>query len=272
MKTLPALACLLLLAGCIGYPPGAVRPGDEVTLRYTATDPATGAVLEKDATLVAVAGRASGLGPDVDRALLGHKVNETFAVDATSAVGYTGRQEVPRDLGSSEMENRVPRSAFEAQLGPAKVGQSFRASSLYNATVVAVDDGNVTYRLDVQDGEEIPIPSLGLKVVHYVNGTTLVRTLGPLPGATFGLAPTPSGQTPLGLPAGSYRTRGVEGDNLVYDYSPMAPALFGKALHIEAKVTAVQPGERPAAPTGEYGHRSSPQVRGDPSIALPTTS
>lgn len=271
MKLVPLLACLALLAGCLGYPPGSVHPGDTVTLRYTATDAATGAVLDEDVA-AAVAGRPSGLGPDVDRALLGRRANETFTVEARAATGYTGRQAAPTDLGSSPLQNSVPRAAFEGQLGPATVGQSFRASSLYNATVVALDAENVTYRLDVHEGQEIPIPTLGLKVVHHITGDTLVRSLGAIPGATFGISPSPNGQTPLGLPPGSYRTRGVEGGELVFDHSPVAPALFGKTVRYEVTVEAIEPGAALQGPTGEYGHRSSPQVLGDPSVALPIES
>ncbi|MEA3204310.1 MAG: hypothetical protein QOI63_1990 [Thermoplasmata archaeon] len=271
MKTqsLPALAALLLLAGCLGYPPGSVRPGDSVLLRYSATDPATGAPVVAGTTVTAVAGQPSGLGADVDRALLGRHVNETFTVESRNPAGYTDTQSVSSELGRSPLENQVPTTAFEAQLGPARVGQVFRASALYNATVVAIAGGNVTYRLAVSEGQEIPIPSLGLKVVHHIEGSDLVRTLGPLPGATFSVEPTASGQTPLGLPAGSYRTRGLEGGKLVFDYSPVGADLFGKTLRFEVQVTAVRPGTAPTAPTGEYGHRMSPQVLGDASLALP---
>jgi hypothetical protein len=269
LRLLPALAGLLLLAGCLGYPPGTVRPGDAVLLHYTATDPA-GAMLADGATATAVAGHPSGLGAAVDRALLGRRVNDTFQVDATGPAVYTGTQSAPTALGRSPMENKVPRTAFEAQLGPAQLGQVFRAGQLYNATVVGLDAGNVTYRLLVTDGQEIPIPQLGLKIVHHIEGTDLVRTLGPLPGVAFGIAPTANGQTPLGLPAGSYRTRGVAGDKLMFDYSPVGPAFFGKTVHFQVEVTAIRPGTTPTAPSGEYGHRVSPQVLGDPNLAVPT--
>ncbi|HUR64024.1 MAG TPA: hypothetical protein VM241_06040 [Candidatus Thermoplasmatota archaeon] len=272
MKLLPVLACLVLLAGCLGYPAGSVRPGDAVTLTYTATDPATGQPLLPPGSTTAIAGQPSGLGPDVDRALVGRHANETFTVDAKAAASYTGTQTVPTDLGRSPIESKVARRAFEAQLGVPTVGQEFRASALYNATVVSFDGGNVTYRLKVAEGQEIPVPALGLKVVHHIEGADLVRSLAPIPGTTFGIDPAANGQTPLGLPPGSYRTQGLAGDQLVFDYSPVPAGLFGKAIHYEVKVVAVQTGSRGSAPSGEYGHRASPQLNGDPSAALGTLS
>jgi hypothetical protein len=169
------------------------------------------------------------------------------------------------------MQSSVPRSAFEGQLGPPVMGKAFRASALYNATVVGFDAGNVTYRLDVRDGQEIPIPTLGLKVVHHVQGDTLMRSLAPLPGATFPIDPSPTGQTPLGLPAGNYRTRGLEGDRLVFDYSPLLSEFFGKAVRFTVTVDEVHAGVPKVVP-GEYGLRSSPQLLGDPSPFLKPTS
>jgi FKBP-type peptidyl-prolyl cis-trans isomerase 2 len=270
MNLVPALACLLLLSGCLGYPPGSVRPGDLVALHYTATD-AAGEVLAEEATATATVGQPSLLGPAVDRALAGHKANDTFTVDSNEPAAYGGTQAVPAELGTSPMESVVPRSAFQAQLGPPVLGREFRASALYNATVVAFDGGNVTYRLKVGEGQEIPVPALGLKVVHHIAGDDLVRRLAPLPGATFGIDPSPTGQTPLGLPPGSYRTRAVQGDELVFDYSPVAHMLFGKPIHFDIKIVAVRPGAAVTGPPGEYGHRSSPQLLGDASGLLNAT-
>lgn len=268
MRLLAALAVLLLLSGCLGYPPGSARPGDAVDLRFTATDAATGQVLVDQAQTSVVAGQPSLLGPGVDRAVVGRQANDTFVVESSVPGAYGGTQSVPADLGSAPLESRVARALFEASLGPPSVGQVFRASALYNATVVSVEGANVTYRLAVADGEEIPIPDLGLKLVHRIEGTQLVRSLAPLAGATFSIEPGPGGQTPLGLPPGSYRTRGLEGDRLVFDHSPVSPAFFGKTVRFGVTVIAVHARGPPSAPTGEYGHRSSPQVLGDPSSAL----
>jgi FKBP-type peptidyl-prolyl cis-trans isomerase 2 len=267
MKLLPLLACLVLLAGCLGYPPGAIRPGDDAVVRYTATDPLSGQVLVPSDPATSTAGKASGLGPDIDRALVGHLANDTFSLDATAPARYTGSQAVSADLGRSPLQSQVPVAAFQAQLGPPHVGQEFRASALYNATVVDASGGNVTYRLKVADGQEIPVPSLGLKVVHRIDGTQLVRSLAPLPGTTFGVEPSATGQTPLGLPPGSYRSRSLEDGRLTFDYSPVLPAFFGRTLHFDVTVLAVHPNVAPPAPSGEYGHRASPQLLGDPAAA-----
>ncbi|HEX2065236.1 MAG TPA: hypothetical protein VHI93_00335 [Candidatus Thermoplasmatota archaeon] len=267
-RVLLALASLLLLPGCLGYPPGSARPGDAVDLIYTATDATTGQVVVEQGQASVVAGQPSMLGPGVDRALVGRAANDTFVVESSLPDTYSGTQSVPAGLGRASMESRVARALFEASLGPPSIGQEFRASALYNATVVALEGANVTYRLAVTDGQEIPIPDLGLKLVHRIEGDDLVRSLAPLPGATFSIEPGPGGQTPLGLPPGSYRTRGLEGDSLVFDHSAVAPAFFGKAVRFGVTVVAVHPRGPPPAPTGEYGHRSSPQVLGDPAGAL----
>src|SRR5688572_7857169 len=95
LLSLLAAALLLsaLASGCFGVPPGAADNGDSVRIRYTAYDLETGQVLRQNQTAVfAVGSGDSGLGSQVERAIRGHKANDTFTVTVRDdpALDYSG--------------------------------------------------------------------------------------------------------------------------------------------------------------------------------------
>ena len=287
---LAALTAALLLAGCIGYPAGSIRPGDSVTVQYTATDLATGQVLAKDATATFVAGSgASGLGHDLENAILGLKANDTFSLDSR---GDTGRAFTQTALANAIFDSRAAQqiyntSAFAQAVGEPVVGMQFHAYG-YNATLTNVTPQLVSFTLIGNDGFRQPFPDYGLTMVYSTQDGKLVKTLEPTPGVVFTL--TFAGQVALDrlnpdgstepFPAGTYRVQPAQGTHLVFDYSPATnAALIGHDVSFQAKIVQVQPGaqtapgaascanEHPDA-TPCYGLRHSPQLQGDPSTVI----
>ena len=279
-RLLPVLAAALLLAGCFGFPPGTIRPGDSVTLKYTATDLATGQVLAQDATATFVAGSgASGLGHDLERAVIGHKANDTFTLDSRGDTGRAFDQtvEVSQLFDSRAVVQHYDTANFTKALGTPRVGMNFTAYG-YNATLTDVNPSQVTFRLAARDGLRQEFPDFGLTMVYSTQGGNLVKVLEPTPGKVFtigfagqiALRAINADGTTAPLPAGTYKVLPATGGNLRFSHSAgTAAALLGRDVAFTATIVSVAPGTQAPLPvTGEYGHRSSPQLQGDPRTAL----
>ncbi|HUR62763.1 MAG TPA: hypothetical protein VM286_10445 [Candidatus Thermoplasmatota archaeon] len=293
-----ALALVLLpLAGCLGYPPGTIRPGDTVTVTYTATDLATGKVLARDQTATFVAGSgASGLGRDLERAVLGHRTNDTLSLESRGDAGRGFNQvvEAQQVFDSRDIVQTYNTSAFEDALKEkATVGMAFSAFG-YNATVTDVTPALVTFRLTPRDGARQGFPEYGLTMVDSTQGGKVVRTLEPTPGVVFtvgyagqiALQALQADGTSEPFPAGTYKVLPAAGGHLRFSYSAgTATALLEKDVRFEAKIVAVEPGVRTAPvvegcrdPAGTstanaklprcYGARNSPQLDSDPAKAF----
>lgn len=271
-----AIALLLPLSGCFGYPPGTVRTGDTVTITYTATDLATGQILAKDATATFVAGSgASGLGHDLERAIVGHRANETFQLESRQDTGRDFSQvlEAAQEFDSRAIVQTYNTTAFEKAVTTAKVGLEFNAFG-YNATVTAVDPQLVTFNLVPRDGLRQPFPEYGLTMVYSTQDGKLVKTLEATPGVVFTIgfagqialqAIHPDGTTEP-FPVGTYKVLPAQGGHLRFSYSAgTATALLGKDVKFDATIVSVEPGAH-AAPVvqGGYGARNSPQLQSDP--------
>lgn len=273
LALLAAAALALLVSGCFGVPPGAADTGDSVSIRYTAYDLDSGAVLRENRTKdFDVGSGASGLGEQLERAVRGHKANDTFTVTVRDdpALEYKGVVEVNRSLAPIPIIQSAPRADFEQYVGPASVGQVFPAYGIYDGVVTEVGNGTVTFRIQAEDGQEDPVPSVGATLVTHVGATHLERTLDPNVGTTFAISPPSPFQpsTPLGLEPGSYKVLGATETKLQYGYSAGEPDLVGRDLRIVVTVLDVQENAAPVPTSGNFGVRDSPQVNGDPSSVL----
>jgi hypothetical protein len=275
---LAALAAGLLavgLSGCFGVPPGSADTGDQVNIRYSVFDLATGAPLRENRTVAFVVGSGtSGLGDQVERSVRGQLPNETYTVTVRDdpSLDYSGLVEVNRTLAPIPIEQSAPRGDFEQFVGPASVGQVFDAYGIYDGVVTEVGNDTVFFRIEAEQGQEDPVPSVGAILVTHVGETELTRTLEPVVGQTFTIAPpspfAPS--TPLGLEPGSYRVIGATEATLMYSRSASTETdLIGRDLRVEVTVLAVQPVAQAVPTEGNFGVRNgSPQVNGDPSSVL----
>jgi len=268
MKPLLALTLALVMAasaGCFGYPPGSVRPGDHLTVTVTATPLAGGAPLVTSEAweIGDVGSGSSGLGADVEQALVGHRVNETVTLDspATARSGYSGTQHLHvAETPPNPIVDTAPQGALVQYLGHAvQVGGRFELGPGLNATVTAIANGTVTYRADLTDGFVMPIERFGLEQIFHIHGGNFTVTFEPLVGHEFVLADS-GGSTPLGTPPGYYRTSGKVGDNITYDFEPASP-LHGQAVHVTVKINSIEAASPRKAPAdGQYGLRRSPQL------------
>lgn len=278
-KLVPALVAVLavaVLAGCTGLPAGSADRGDTVTVRYTAHDAETGAVLGQPTTLTFDIGSgASGFGTTFEIAARGHFTGDNFTVELRDdpALSYSGTAEVDASLPAIPMQQTAPRADFDqTPFGPATLGKTFAAYGIYTGTVTAANETEVAFNVTAMAGQEDPVPVVGAVLVTTSNGTHLLRTLRPVPGATFVIQPpspfNPS--TPLGLAAGSYRVIGLQGEKLLYEHSAStASALIGKDVRFMVSLLRIVAGSHGVEPVdGNYGVRSSPQVNGDPASAL----
>ncbi|MHB1261956.1 MAG: hypothetical protein ACYC2H_09610 [Thermoplasmatota archaeon] len=146
LALLAAAALALLVSGCFGVPPGAADTGDSVSIRYTAYDLDSGAVLRENRTAdFAVGSGTSGLGEQLERAMRGHKANETFTVTVRddAALQYSGVVEVNRSLAPIPIVQSAPRADFEQYVGPATVNQVFPAYGIYDGIVSSVTTGDI---------------------------------------------------------------------------------------------------------------------------------
>ncbi len=261
------------VSGCFGVPPGAADTGDSVTILYTAYDLDSGSVLRENRTAdFAVGSGTSGLGEQLERAMRGHKANDTFTVTVRDdpALDYSGVVEVNRSLAPIPIIQSAPRADFEQYVGPATVDQVFPAYGIYDGIVTEVGNDTVTFRIQAEDGQQDPVPSVGATLVTHVGETQLLRTLDPNVGTTFAISPPSQFQptTPLGLEPGSYKVLGATETKLQYSHSTGAPDLVGRDLRVQVTVLEVQENAAPVPTSGNFGVRSSPQVNGDPSSVL----
>lgn len=270
---LAVLAAAILASGCLGLPAGSADSGDLVSIRYSAYDLETGALLRDNRTAEFIVGSgASGLGSQVESAMRGRLPGESFTVTVRDDPGldYSTVVEVNRTLAPIPIEQSAPRSEFEQFVGPATVGQTFPAYGIYDGVVYNVTADTVHFRIEAEEGQQDPVPSVGAILVTTTGATELQRTLNPDVGRTFTIAPPSPMQpsTPLGLQPGAYRVLGATEDTLQYGYGAAAqPDLLGKDLRVEVTLLGVTPVAEPV-PTGNFGVRSGNQVNGDPSRAL----
>ncbi|MEK6985644.1 MAG: hypothetical protein AABX89_04605 [Candidatus Thermoplasmatota archaeon] len=262
LPLLALAATALLLSGCFGYPVGTAKPGDTVTVRYNATD-ATGQMVKSGQVATFRLGSGtSGLGLDVERALLGLGVDGSATVTSPAqARSFSTVVKAPQEFERLAIVQTYNTTAFTQQVGPPKVGMTFPAFS-YNATMIAVTPVEVTFRLESKDGEQISFAQYGLRMVYSTSGEERVRTLEPIVGTIFSLAY--ANQIALELPAGTFKVLGAEDGMLRFGYTPGSDrALVERDLTFSLTVLTVAVGEPIEAPAGQYGRRLSPQVLGD---------
>lgn len=259
MKLLVPLLALALLAGCLGYPPEAARPGDTVQVHYVARDAATGATVSTGNATVVVGG-PSGLGTAVGRALVGHRANDTLGVEARGDPGlaFTDTISLGREVGRRPTTEDVQVAVFRQVIGEPRVGMTFPyPRSVYVAEVTAVDNATVSLLLHLPTDPTTPYPQFGVAKVASIEGSEIVERLQPM-------ADRPAFDGSLaGLPvAGTYRARGVEGNNITFDHSPVTdPALVGHDVDFDVTVVSVGHGTLVTTVSGEFGHRLSPLAR-----------
>ena len=269
MKAIVLLSIAALLAsGCFGYPPGSAKPGDTVTIRYTATD-SSGVVVAKDQTSSFVLGAGtSGLGADVERALTGLTANATAVfVSPAASRAYGGIVTQPAEFERKAIAQTYDRAQFEQAVGPAKVGLTFQAYG-YNATMTKVEDTLVTFELQSKDGQHQDFPQYGLSLVYRTDGADRVKVLEPMVGTTFSIFY--ASQIALDLAPGSYKVMASKDGKLQFAFYPGTDrTLVDREVTFHIAILAVAPGHPPAAPSGAYGVRASPQVLGDVSAFVP---
>ena len=248
----PLALAAILASGCLGYPAGSARPGDTVTIEYTARDPATGeAILLNRTALFPLGSGESGLGPDVERSLVGMQVNETRTVRSPAANrGFDGKQHLNATLGHGPGTTTVPTPTLRQAFGNITAGFSFSFNQYFNATVVSVGEAETTVRL-VPNGQAQEVPDLGVRVRGIALGDQVALALEPMVGTTFRLL---LAVDDLGLPAGSYKVEGRDGDRIAFAYTPAALDLVGRDIEVTARLVSVAPGAVPDA-GGNYGAR-----------------
>ena len=275
-RALLLLAAVLALlgAGCLGVPPGAADTGDSVTILYTAHDLDTGAALRENRTATFTVGAGdSGLGLMVEKAVRGHRQNDTFSVVVRGdpSLDYSAPASVNRTLAPIPANQTAPTSDFTNYVGEPTLGKTFPAYGVYTGVVTAADNQTVTFNVVATDGQRDPVPSVGAVLVTQVTPTQLLRHLDPVNGSTFAVQPPSpfSPSTPLGLQPGSYKVLGATADKILYARSASTETdLIGKSLRVDVTVQQVTHVQATLPTGGDFGVRSSPQVHGDPSSVL----
>ncbi len=278
-KLLLALAAVaaFTLSGCAGLtglPEGSADFGDMVTVSYSAADLDGNQVRPaRTATFVLGSGH-SGLGLAFERGLRGHAVNDNFTVTARDdpSLEFGRTVEVDRELQGIDQQQSASKRDYEANVGPASVGQTFAAFGIYTATVTNVTADRVSFTISAAQDQRDPVPSVGAVLVSDPDGTTIHRILDPTVDATFTINPPTASNpnTPLGLAPGTYKTLGATATKLQYSYS-IAGGLdvLGKDLRVTATILRLTPGSHAVEPVdGNYVARPSPYVNGDPESVL----
>lgn len=271
MKTpLAFLAALALVAasGCFGLPEGSADVGDQVVVRYTAIDAATGATLRANQTASFTLGTGgSGLGIPFERELRGAMQGETVEV-ALDEDAATQIVEVSRALPSIPAVQSANRTAFDrSTAGPAVLGKTF-PYSIYTVRVTGVTNTTVDMEIDVPANMVTPYPLLGVNLRSERVGDEVVRTIDPINGTRINIEPptSPTAGTPFGLNPGQYIVLGATATEMQLATSP---DFLGKDVRVRAtlvRVTSTGGAGEPVDRDGDtnYGVRTSPQVLGDP--------
>ncbi|MGB0653723.1 MAG: hypothetical protein ACPGQL_11045, partial [Thermoplasmatota archaeon] len=238
----PLLA--LVLAGCTG--PAGLAPGDMVLIEFTATDAETGQPIPlansvtgqmqaSERIVFAIGSGDSGFGTSFERALLGKDRNDTFSVRTQVA---TAPASASRDLGSGPISNEVPMDLFTQNFGEAEVGVQFAIPNhIYDGVVTAVGADTVTFDFVVAEGDVFPVDDLGVQIVSHVDGSDFRAVLHPLEGRFVSVQAGPTGQTPLGLPAGGLRVLGANETHILYEHSARGQLdLWGRDLKLQVTV------------------------------------
>jgi hypothetical protein len=252
----PIAVAALLASGCLGYPPGSARPGDTVTIEYTARDPGTGEAIALNRTaLFALGSGGSGLGADVEQALVGMRVNETRTVHSPAASrSFDQRRHLNDTVAHGPAVTTVRTATLRQAFGNVSAGYAFAYNQYFNATVESVGDTDTSVRLAPTAGVE-EVPDLGVKVRGVaLSAEQVALALEPMVGTVFRL---PMAIEELGLPAGSYKVLGAEEGRIVYAYSPAALDLVDRDLDVTARLVSIAPGEAPDH-GGNYGIRRAP--------------
>ena len=283
MKTTLLLAALaaLLLSGCAGLtglPAGSADLGDTVTVRYSVTDLDGNVVRSERTTTFVLGSGTSGLGLGFERGLRGALPNEnvTFTVSDDPSLAFGKTVEVPRALQGIPQRQDAPRRDFEANVGPAAVGQQFAAFGIYTATVTGVTADRVNFTIEAGEHQRDPVNSVGAYLVSEPDGTTIHRSLEPNVGMTFTINPptATNPSTPLGLAPGTYKTLGATDTMLQYAHSSSGSVdLLGKDLRFKATILRLTAGSDGIQPVdGNYAARPAPYVNGDPDSVLGATA
>ncbi len=201
----------------------------------------------------------TGLGADFERGLIGVQPGETVRIVSRDDASRDFVSKVRADKWVSEpqpIEQTIPRAAFEQNVGTPEVDQVFKFNNLFQAQVVSFDDSEVVADLLVTPGQEFDASIVGGNVVARVTEGMYQFELVLEPGAVFTLQSTPFNPAPLGLPDGTFRSIGTDGDEVVWDHTPVARALVGRDIEFHVTVEEVTPA---ALELGEdYGTRQSP--------------
>lgn len=205
----------------------------------------------------------SPLGFAAEQQIAGMRANETRTFEAGGAGGYTGTQSVARIVDGGAFVQDIPLNEFEFFFHPdPEPGQEFEYNILHEARVEAVEGNTVRIRVLAEEGQTAPADFVGVTIETHVNETGYHYELVPQTGTRFVVQPAQGqGGTPLNLPPGGYRTRGVEGDQIVYDYTPDRTTLVDRDVRYVVELVGVAPVED-AVPTGDYGKRRSPVLAG----------
>ncbi len=200
----------------------------------------------------------SGLGFDVERGLIGLGVNDTATIrsDDDPSRGFSKTVRKGAELGGGDVMRSIPRAQFEGSLGAPSVGMIFQLDQVVSAEVISFDNDTVESRVTLQDGEDFDAAIVGSKVVARVGPTKYTFMLEPTEGETFSIQANPLG-TPLDLPAGTYKSIGVDGDQAVWAFSSTPAALVETPIQVHVLVTDVKV-SKATVPEGDYGVRTSP--------------
>lgn len=249
------LLAIPLMSGCIGYPPDAVRPGDSVEVHYEAYDLATGETLARNQTATITIGGDAPLGNDVGAALVGKRMGETVRIESRKDAGRQFTETVRASrliVVLEDVHQTIPRDEAPRDVA---VGKSYPYGRLV-ATITSVNATEVTFDVSPPAQAHDEIASLGLSTTLEVRGRSIVNVIDALADRPAFAGPL----SPLLDRPGTYRVRAVEGDELVFDRSPVAnPDLVGRDVRFEVTLGPIHH-DVPAVHPGEYGHRLSPQL------------
>ncbi|MHB8605523.1 MAG: hypothetical protein ACYDCK_09740 [Thermoplasmatota archaeon] len=181
-------------------------------------------------------------------ALVGHHTGDVVATPPLAdPYGSYGARTVDLPLlrGPFPIEHVVPLATFTAIGLAPRPGDVVELSDgvAGNATIVAVDGTNVTYRSMVSDGQLLPLPKLGAFARAHVSedGRSFTLDLMLRPGATFGLTGICKNQV-YAVEPGSYRVARVNATTATLEHAVLPfPDLIGRNITAVFYVHQVEP-------------------------------
>ncbi len=261
MRLFIPLLLTAMLAGCFGVPEGTADVGDFVTVDWVAKDPETGEIIRQGNSLrFAVGSGTSGLGALVEYSVIGKAVNTPYTFYSDDPSRGFEAMFTPDRISEIPVEQEVPRAAYSQQFGEPTVGDMQDLGNDIALEVAAVTSDMVTIRYVIEGTVTLDDPDYGMAQHVRVDGDMVVIEYTIEHETTFLVRPNIPPRFE-GMPTGTYKAIGDDGDKLVFRYTRILdPLMIDVPLEFEITINSVQKAPAVALPEGSYGGRSSPQL------------